>query len=106
MSPLPELDPVIHTAARLKVTATLAALGAGDQISFPRLQRLLGMTAGNLSTHLRKLQDAGYVDVTKTHEGRTPVTFVALTDAGRRALDDYTAALRQLLEPAGDRDGG
>lgn len=99
MTSLPELDPVIHAAARLKVTATLAALPKGDRISFPRLQKLLDMTAGNLSTHLRKLEDAGYVDVEKTHEGRAPVTYLALTGAGRRALEDYTAALRRLLEP-------
>jgi DNA-binding MarR family transcriptional regulator len=103
MSPLPELDPVIHAAARLKVMASLAALPRGDRIAFPRLQRLLGMTAGNLSTHLRRLEDAGYVDVAKTHEGRTPATYVSLTSTGRAALDDYSAALRELLEPAGER---
>ena len=99
MSTLPHLDPVIHAAARLKVTATLAALDAGDRISFPRLQKLLDMTAGNLSTHLRKLEDAGYVTVDKTHTGRTPATYVSLSPAGRRALEDYTAALNQLLSP-------
>lgn len=100
MTTLPELDSVIHAPARLKVTATLAALDPGDRLSFPRLQKLLGMTAGNLSTHLRKLEQAGYVAVEKTHEGRTPATYVRLTSAGRRALEDYTAALRQLLTPA------
>lgn len=100
MTSLPDLDPVIHAAARLKVVATLAALPEGDRISFPRLQKLLGMTAGNLSVHLRKLTDAGYVGVTKTHEGRTPATYVSLTRVGRRALEDYTAALRQLLAPS------
>jgi len=103
---LPDLDPVIHPAARLKVSATLAALPDGDRISFPRLQKLLGMTAGNLSVHLRKLEDAGYVQVAKTHEGRTPATYVSLTRVGRRALEDYTAALRELLTPADHRTGG
>jgi DNA-binding MarR family transcriptional regulator len=102
MSTLPHLDPVIHAAARLKVTATLAALSPGDRISFPRLQKLLDMTAGNLSTHLRKLEDAGYVTVDKTHAGRTPATYVSLSAAGRRALEDYTAALRQLLSSPAD----
>lgn len=92
-----ELDPVIHAAARLRVTTTLAALGTGDRISFPRLQKLLEMTAGNLSTHLRKLQDAGYVEVTKTHQGRTPATYVALSRRGRRAYEDYVTSLRALL---------
>jgi DNA-binding MarR family transcriptional regulator len=101
MTSLPDLDGVIHSPARLKVTATLAALGPGDKLSFPRLQKLLGMTAGNLSTHLRKLEDAGYVGVEKTHRGRTPATYLWLTREGRQALEDYTAALRQLLTPAG-----
>lgn len=95
------LDPVIHAPARLRVVATLAALAAGDELSFPRLQKLLDMTAGNLSTHLRKLEDAGYVRVTKTHEGRTPATYLALTPQGRRAFEDYTEALTGLLRGAG-----
>ena len=68
-----ELDPVIHAQARLRIMAALATLDAAEQISFPRLQELLEMTAGNLSTHLRKLEDASYVEVSKTHKGRTPV---------------------------------
>lgn len=94
---LPELDPVIHAQARLRVTVALAALPTGDRITFPRLQQLLGMSAGNLSTHLRKLEDAGYVEVTKTHHRRTPVTYVMLSGHGRRAFADYQAALRTLL---------
>ncbi len=96
-SVLPALDPVIHAQARLRVTVTLAALGADDQIAFPRLQQLVGMTAGNLSTHVRKLEDAGYVSVTKAYQRRTPVTRLSLTRTGRRALEDYTAALQSLL---------
>jgi DNA-binding MarR family transcriptional regulator len=91
------LDPVIHAQARLRVTATLAALGPGDRLTFPRLQQLLDMTAGNLSTHLRKLEEAGYVAVTKAHERRTPVTSVALTPVGQRAFEQYRDALRGLL---------
>ncbi|MCW2631881.1 MAG: MarR family transcriptional regulator [Pseudonocardia sp.] len=98
MTAMPELDPVIHAQARLRVTAALASLQAGDRISFPRLQELLDMTAGNLSTHLRKLEDAEYVEITKTHERRTPVTYVQLTRTGRRAFEDYTAAVRALLD--------
>jgi len=92
-----ELDPVIHAAARLRISATLASLDDGDRITFPRLQELLDMTAGNLSTHLRKLEDAEYVSVTKAHQSRTPVTYVTLTRRGRRAFEDYTDALRALL---------
>lgn len=92
-----ELDPVIHASARLRICASLAALERGDRISFPRLQELLGMTAGNLSTHLRKLEDAGYVDVDKTFEGRSPATYLNLSTAGRHAFENYTAQLRTLL---------
>ncbi len=111
-----ELDPVIHAQARLRLTTTLAALSTGDRIAFPRVQQLLDMTAGNLATHLRKLEDAGYVEVTKTHKGRSPVTYLALTRTGRNAYEDYLGALRSLLTattPAGaaptgpdDREGG
>ncbi|MFC4530577.1 winged helix-turn-helix domain-containing protein [Sphaerisporangium dianthi] len=98
---LPELDPVIHAQARLRVVTALSTLAEGDQISFPGLKDILGMTAGNLSVHLSKLENAGYVEIGKTHRGRTPVTFVALTRRGRLAFDDYTAAIRALLDMAG-----
>ncbi len=97
---LPVLDPVIHAQPRLRVTVALAALGEEDRISFPRLQELTGMTAGNLATHLRKLEEAGYLDVTKSYRRRTPVTWLSLTTTGRRALEQYTAALHTLLASA------
>ncbi|GAA3206244.1 winged helix-turn-helix domain-containing protein [Nonomuraea helvata] len=97
----PELDPVIHAQARLRVVAALNMLGEGDEMAFPALKDLLGMTAGNLSVHLSKLEDAGYVQITKTHKGRTPVTYVALTKRGRLAFEDYTKAIRALLGNAG-----
>jgi DNA-binding MarR family transcriptional regulator len=97
---MPELDAVIHAPARLRVVSTLAALPTDDEIAFPKLQKLLDMTAGNLSTHLRKLEDAGYVRVDKTFAGRKPVTYLALTTAGRRAFEDYTTALTDLLKGA------
>jgi len=92
-----DLDPVIHAAARLRITATLAALDSDERIAFPRLQELLSMTAGNLSTHLQKLEDAGYVVIDKTFQGRTPATYLALTPRGRLAYDEYTTTLRALI---------
>lgn len=92
------LDPVIHAQARLRVVVTLAALPPGGSLAFPRLQQLLDMTAGNLATHLRKLEDARYVAVEKTHEGRQPITYIGLTSRGRVAFEDYTATLRALLD--------
>lgn len=95
------LDPVIHAQARLRIMATLAGLPRGDEMVFPRLREMLGMTAGNLSTHLSRLEEAGYVSQSKTFTGRTPATYLALTTRGRAAFEEYTRALRAMLEAAG-----
>jgi DNA-binding MarR family transcriptional regulator len=91
------LDPVIHAPARLRIVATLAALPTGDALTFTRLQDMLDLTPGNLITHLRKLEDAGYVSSEKNGNGVASKTTVALTGQGRTALDAYTKALRDLL---------
>jgi DNA-binding MarR family transcriptional regulator len=91
------LDPVIHAPARLRIAATLAALPAGDTLSFIRLQDILDLTPGNLITHLRKLEDAGYVTTETTGSGRASQTSIGLTDRGRAALATYTNTLRELL---------
>ena len=91
------LDPVIHASARLRITATLAALPAGDTLSFIRLQDILDLTPGNLITHLRKLEDAGYVTTETTGSGRASQTSIGLTNQGRAALATYTNTLRELL---------
>jgi DNA-binding MarR family transcriptional regulator len=95
-----DLDPVIHGAVRLRVMVTLATLRDGDNLSFTRLQELLGVTPGNLITHLRKLEDAGYVTTVKSGSGVNARTSVSLSQQGRKALDTYTAVLRQLLDSA------
>lgn len=92
-----DLDPVIHAEGRLRVVATLNALARGDRLSFPKLQQVLGMTAGNLSTHNRKLEDAGYIIITKVIEGRSPATYLELTDHGRLAFAAYRQQLNDLL---------
>jgi DNA-binding MarR family transcriptional regulator len=92
-----ELDPLIHVPARLRIVGTLAALPEGDTLSFTRLQDLIGLTPGNLITHLRKLEDAGYVATEKTGNGPASRTSIALTSEGRAALEQYAAALRDLL---------
>jgi DNA-binding MarR family transcriptional regulator len=92
-----ELDPLIHVPARLRIVATLAALPAGDSLTFTRLQDMIGLTPGNLITHLRKLEDAGYISSEKSGNGASPKTTVILTQAGREALDAYTRTLRELL---------
>jgi DNA-binding MarR family transcriptional regulator len=91
------LDPLIHVPARLQIVATLAALHEGDALSFTRLQDLIGLTPGNLITHLRKLEDADYLTSDKTGSGPASRTSLALTPKGRAALDAYTHTLRGLL---------
>lgn len=91
------LDPLIHVPARLRIVVTLAALPKGDALSFTRLQGIIGLTPGNLISHLRKLEDAGYLTTEKTGTGVTSRTSVALTIRGRAALNEYTGALRDLL---------
>jgi DNA-binding transcriptional ArsR family regulator len=95
-----ELDPVIHAPARLRIVVTLAALPDGDHLSFTRLQDLIGLTPGNLITHLRKLDDAGYVRMEKSGRGVSGRTSVSLTPEGRGALERYTGVLRELLDQA------
>ena len=92
-----ELDPLIHVPTRLKIVATLSALSEGETLSFVRLQDLIGLTPGNLIIHLRKLEDAGYLSSEKVRNGSSTTTMLALTETGRKALDDYTQALRALL---------
>ena len=82
---------------RLKIVATLAALPDGDALSFTRLQDMIGLTPGNLIIHLRKLEEAGYLSSEKTRNGTASKTTVALTRQGRKALNAYTQALRDLL---------
>jgi DNA-binding MarR family transcriptional regulator len=91
------LDPLIHAPARLRLVATLAALPEGDALSFTRLQHMLDLTPGNLITHLRKLEEAGYLSSEKTGNGTASRTSIGLTGQGRAALDAYTSALRGLL---------
>lgn len=74
-----KLDPVIHVDARLKIMAALAELGVDTSMTFPALQKLLGMTAGNLSVHIHKLHDAGYVVITKGYRANKPTTYAGIT---------------------------
>ena len=98
-----ELDPVIHVPARLRIVVTLASLPDGDDLSFTRLQELIGLTPGNLITHLRKLEDTGYITTQRNGSGVTARTAVALTSGGRAALDRYSTVLRELLDSASPR---
>lgn len=95
---LPGLDALLHAPARLQLVTLLAAVGDGRELTFPQLQQLTGTTAGNLSTHLRKLEDAGVVAVTKAYDDRTPATRVAMTADGRHRYHTYVRALAHYLD--------
>jgi DNA-binding MarR family transcriptional regulator len=90
------IDEVIHGRIRLGIMAYLAGAGAAD---FGELKTRLSATDGNLSVHLRKLEDAGYVEIQKAFAGRRPLTTVRINDAGRTAFASYLEALRGLLPP-------
>ena len=95
---LQSLNRLVHEPARL---AILVALSACDKADFLFLLNITGLTKGNLSSHLSKLADAGLVEIEKTFEGKTPVTYAKLTLEGKDALKEYLEALRQ--GPAGIR---
>jgi DNA-binding MarR family transcriptional regulator len=94
---LADLDRLIHEPARLALAAILSVVESAD---FLYLQRETGLTKGNLSSHLAKLEEAGYVAIEKTYRGRVPLTLVRLTDAGASAYKAYRARFKKFLEKA------
>lgn len=89
-----QLDRVIHEKGRL---AIMSALAASPELAFTELRDLLAMTDGNLTTHIRALQEAGYVSVAKSYQNRRPLTTCSLTPAGRKAFADYVNLLEQIV---------
>lgn len=92
--PTSRLDDVVHQRARLGV---LALLAPADDVEFGFLKESLGLTDGNLSRHLQVLEDAGYLEIKKSFEGKRPKTRVAITRTGREALEQEMKALRELV---------
>ena len=95
MRAIDRLDRVIHEPARLKIMTHLYVVESGD---FTYLMRTTGLTRGNLSAHMSKLEEAGYVEVVKEFVDRKPVTMLSLTDKGREAFLDYRKNMAQVLE--------
>ncbi len=95
---LSDIDRVIHEPARLALTAILSVVESAD---FLYLQRETGLTKGNLSSHLAKLEESGYVAIEKTYRGRIPLTLVRLTDKGTAAYKAYRARFKKFLEKTG-----
>ena len=85
------VDRVVHEPARFMIMKLLYAIPEAD---FLYIQRECGLTQGNLSSHLRKLDDAEYVFVNKTFKGKYPLTICSLTRKGRKALEEYVQTLR------------
>ena len=94
-SAAPSLDRVIHERLRLGI---VSALAANESLTFNDLKALMNTTDGNLSVHARKLEEAGYISVSKFFEGRMPKTEYKLTTVGRRALEDYLGHMEKLIQ--------
>ena len=92
--PFPNLDRVIHEKARL---AIVSALSATPSLSYTDLRNLLGMTDGNLTSHLRILQEAGLVSLSRSAGENRPQTTCVLTEAGRCAFTEYLGHLEQIV---------
>lgn len=101
MSSIDDIDDIIHGRIRLGVMTHLANTDVAD---FTELKTVLNATQGNLSIHLRKLEDAGYVAIDKSFLNRKPLTRVRMTPAGRRAFAAYIEAIGRLLGQSGDKD--
>ena len=90
-----QLDRVIHEKGRLAIMSMLAA---SPELSFTELRDTLSMTDGNLTTHMRTLQEAGYISVTKSYQNNRPLTTCSLTAAGKKAFTNYINLLEAIIQ--------
>jgi DNA-binding MarR family transcriptional regulator len=89
------LDRLIHEPARLLILTILSSVASAD---FLYLQLETGLTKGNLSAHLSKLEEAGYIQIAKTFKGKFPLTICKLTSAGQKALKTYRQQLQSFMD--------
>jgi DNA-binding MarR family transcriptional regulator len=99
LHPLADIDQVIHAPARLTVLAYLYVVESADYVF---LMRVTGLTWGNLSTHLGKLEEAGYVVIMKGYRGKKPHSTIRLSEAGRIAFRKYKQSLQKVLNDLPD----
>jgi DNA-binding MarR family transcriptional regulator len=99
LQPLADIDRIIHEPARLMILALLYVVESGD---FTFLMRQTGLTWGNLSSHMSKLEAAGYIEVEKTFKGKKPHTMLRLTDEGRAAFQEYVQSMKQVFDDLTD----
>ena len=97
MNPEPflQLDRVIHEKGRLAIMSMLAA---SPELSFTEMRDALGMTDGNITTHIRTLQETGYISVSKSYEKNRPHTTCSLTAVGKKAFANYVNLLEQIVQ--------
>ena len=97
MNPEPflQLDRVIHEKGRL---AILSMLAATPELSFIEMRDALNMTDGNLTTHIRTLQEAGYISISKSYQNNRPHTTCSLTPSGKKAFTAYINLLEQIIQ--------
>jgi DNA-binding MarR family transcriptional regulator len=88
-------DPLLHQGIRSKLISLLIT---NDELPFKALKEMLEVTDGNLSSHLRKLEEAGYIMIEKTFEGKRPKTTIMITKKGREAFKVYIEALKLFVE--------
>ena len=97
-----ELDPLLHDRARLRIVSVLAVV---ESLTFTDLRDELDMTDGNLSVHLQKLEEKGYVTISKQFVGRRPQTTCRLTRSGRQAFARYLDHLQAIVEQGRGKTG-
>jgi len=90
-----QLDRLIHEKGRLAIMSMLAA---SPELSFTELRDTLNMTDGNLTTHIRTLQEAGYVSVTKSFQNNRPLTTCSVTSSGKKAFTNYINLLESIIQ--------
>ena len=91
---LVDVDRLIHEPSRSAILAVLSAVHSAD---FLYLLRETGLTKGNLTVHLSKLEAAGYIKIEKTYRGKLPLTLCSLTEDGRLAFENYCKQLKQFV---------
>lgn len=95
LQPLAQIDRLIHEPARLLILAYLSVIESAD---FLFLMNQTNLTRGNLSSHLSKLETAGYVEIKKEFVDKIPRTLLALTEQGRNAFHEYRQNMKQVLD--------
>jgi DNA-binding transcriptional ArsR family regulator len=98
-SDLTDFDRILHSPARLTITAILSAV---EEVDFVYLLNESGLTKGNLSTHLSKLEETGYIEIEKTYRGKIPLTLCRLTASGRTAFNNYRNQLKRFVDFTGE----